>query len=525
MRESSELTFSESSVPVAPVLSERGAQVVFWVSLVAGTLWTLYLLWHSPGTFTDDEIGHFIIARNAWHSPSLILSEWGRAVNTLIYMIPALFSLTAARVTATLMSALTVLFAAKLARKLGAKYYFAIPIVVWFQLWFCDYGHAAIVEIPFSLLMVLAAYFFVSDEFLAVSVVVGILPYVRDEAIAFALLWAVYCIWKKRWGAAIIALLPAALINVLSQLVLGVSQVGMYFNLHPIGNQQAKVYGIGAWSYYPKVLISDVGLPVLALAVYSLGAILKDSRRLLVFMFYGSYLAIHMTLYHLGLFAVGGVDRYVFPLAPAIGVAAVFGLEYIVAVCRSAVTHILRLDRKWLKPAIVAIVLGFVIIDGMRYTVRPPDPEAVAAKMTTDWLRREKLADHPILSTDVWFDYYMRLRLQRTLWVLDPKAASVAKPGTVAVWDKHFSDTYGLPLASLSPAKDWERLHEFDAPATKFWGKARFIVFEKRSPKLFGSRRHVAEPAGGKQPAGRKAGHLGQPSSFHGGHVTAHHSS
>lgn len=492
--ESSELVFPDSSVPIAPVLSRRSAQVVFWVSLVAGWLWTLYLLWHSPGVFTDDEIGHFIIARDAWHSSSLILDSWGRAVNTLVYMIPALFSLTAARVAATLMSALTVLVAAKLAKKLGARYYFAVPIVMWFQLWYCDYSHAAIPAIPFSLLMVLCAYFLVSGEFVAVSVVVGILPYVRTEGIMFTPLWVVYCLWKKRWTGAIIALLPAVLINVMARMVFGASQLGMYINLHPIGNEQAKLFGIGIWSYYPKVLISEVGLSVLALAVYSLAEVLKESKRLMAFTFYGIYLAFHMVRYHFGLFGAGGDARYVFILAPAIGVAAVFGLEYIVALCQSAGTRIYRFDEKWLTPAVVALALGLVVADGMRYTVRPTTPEAVAARMTTDWLRRVKLADQPILSTDVWVYYYLPLHVQRTLWDLDPKAVSVAKPGTVAVWDSHFSDSYGLPISSLLPAYGWERLREFDAPARRFGENARLLVFEKRTPKSFNSRLPASRP-------------------------------
>jgi hypothetical protein len=480
--ESLEATYSGDG---APAQLSRIYQGVFWISFVGGWLWTIYLLWHSPGALTQDEIGHFVIARDAWHFPSLILNNWGRTGNTLVYMVPVLFGLTATRVAATLIAAVTVLFATKLAKKLGAEYYFAVPIVVWFQLWFCDFSHSAITEIPFSLLLVLCAYFFVSNEFMAVSIAAGLLPIVRTEGLALAAVWAAFCIWKKNWGAAVVALVPIVLFNVVSRLVFGASELGLFTNTHPIGNLQMQLFGVGSWSYYPKVLLKHVGLPVMLLAVYALAAILKRSSRLLVFGFYGLYMAIHMVIYHFGLYGAGGDVRYLFPIAPAVGVAAVFGLEYIVAACQAAGPHVFGSDQKWLIPAVVAAVLAFVLADGFRYTVRPLDAEAIDAKITTDWIRQNNLTDHRILSTHVYVYYYLPLRvpLKPYLWQ-DPDIAD-AQAGTVAVWDSHYSEITGLPAASLSPANGWELLRQFDYSSTGNPDqKARFIVFEKRSQEL-----------------------------------------
>jgi hypothetical protein len=450
-----------------------------------GWLWTLYLLWHSPGTFTQDEIGHFVIARDAWRSPSLIFNDWGRAVNTLIYMIPALFGLTCARVAATAMAAATVILTAKLAEKLRAQYYFAIPIVMWFQLWYCDFAHTAITEIPFSLLMVLCTYLLVSGELLAGSIVIGLAPYVRTEGIALTLVWVVYCLWKKNWSSTTIALLPMMVVSLVNRLIFGTSHLAMYARTHPIGELQMKLYGVGPWSHYPKVLINSVGLPVMIMAVYAFAAILKRSARLQVFTLYGLYLCIHMVVYHFGLYGGGGDHRYVFPLAPVIGLAAVFGLEYIAEVCRSAGSRIFISNQKWLTRAVVTGLLALVVLDGVRYTTRPLDAEAVEAKMTADWLREQKLADHPLVSTHVWFYYYLPLRVTQGLWMQNPEVLLAAKPGTIAIWDSHYSEIFGLPLASLSRTNGWGLLHEFDSPSTEIRGDvdglnpARFLVFEK----------------------------------------------
>jgi dolichol-phosphate mannosyltransferase len=503
---SGEVTDSDSRVPEAPVQLGQTPRFVLWASFVAGWFWTLYLLWHSPGTFTQDEIGHFIIARDAWHTPSLIFNDWGRAVNTLIYMIPALFGLTAARVVATLIAAATVLFATKLAKKLGAEFYFAVPIVVWFQLWYCDFSHAAITEVPFALLMVLSTYFFVSGEFLAVSIAVGLLPYVRTEGIALALVWAAYCLSKKNWSAAIIALLPAALINLIARLF-GAGHLGIYANAHPIGQLQMQLYGVGTWSHYPTVLINHVGLTIILLAVYALAAILKQSARLLVFAFYGLYMAIHMVIYHFGLYGGGGDVRYVFPLAPAIGVAAVFGLEYVASVFQSTGTRVYSFNEKQFR-AVGVIALALIAAVGMRYQVRPLDPEAVDAKMTADWLREEKLTRHALIATHVYFYYYLPLRVPPKWDLWQHPEISTAKPGTIAIWDSHYSELFGLPSASLSPANGWELLREFDYPSTGTRPEvdglppARFLVFEKRSPESSRPESPASGPAGGKPSTG-----------------------
>ena len=64
---------------------------LYWVAFAAGLGWTL-LLWARAAPLSsvlDDEIGHFVVARDAWSHPELILNVWGRAGTTLAFMLPA----------------------------------------------------------------------------------------------------------------------------------------------------------------------------------------------------------------------------------------------------------------------------------------------------------------------------------------------------------------------------------------------------------------------------------------------------
>src|SRR3990172_3460669 len=63
----------------------------------------------ATGVYNDDDIGHYLIARDAPARPELFLNVWGRPLFTLAYAIPAQFGFPAVRiVTAAVMAAAAV---------------------------------------------------------------------------------------------------------------------------------------------------------------------------------------------------------------------------------------------------------------------------------------------------------------------------------------------------------------------------------------------------------------------------------
>jgi len=67
------------------------------------------LLFASDGTALQDEIGHYIISRDAIANPELILDLWGRTLHTILYILPAQFGLDGARLASVGLAALTVI--------------------------------------------------------------------------------------------------------------------------------------------------------------------------------------------------------------------------------------------------------------------------------------------------------------------------------------------------------------------------------------------------------------------------------
>ena len=66
-----------------------------------------------------------------------------------------------------------------------------------------------------------------------------------------------------------------------------------------------------------------------------------------------------------------------------------------------------------------------------------------------------------------------------------PGVSAELPPGTIAVWDSHYSDDYGLEYSALvSAPKHWTMLKEFDAsiPQTFNNTDTRYVVFRKERP-------------------------------------------
>lgn len=479
-----------------PALAPRVRDAFLWLSVAAAVPWSLHVWMISPGVTTHDAIAHFIISREAWHRPALMLHHWGRPIDTIVYMPAAFFGLEPARVTSLILAALTVLLTVRLAQRLSVECAFAVPLLLLFQPWFLQLsGQPALTEIPFSLLMALSAWLFVSQRFLLATIVIGLFPLIRIEAIALTWLWIVVCAVRKDWRGVVIALLPIAAYAVLHRGVLGQLPGGAFPIIPGIGSVlgHAHLATHRALLWLPKSLGLGVGLPVAALAAYAIPLLLRSTPRLAVFGWYGAYFLLHFVLYRIG-YTSGLDQRYLFPLAPAAALAAGLGLGMIMDEFTVSVQRLLgprHAPAAMLRYAILAICAGAVFAAGLRTLPIPFDADATAAKAAAGWLRQQGLDDGHIVSSHVYLHYFLPGHLKafrpgegEGLWLYDPRILSESPSGTIAIWDSRYSEHFGLPYSALtSPPGRWVMLKEFRAaiPSADI-EPARFIVFRKGQP-------------------------------------------
>src|SRR5262249_48250898 len=135
--------------------SLRFDALLYALIFLGGFLWTVYLAAHSTGVPLDDEVTHYLTARMVWQNPVWLLNQLGRPLNVTLFAIPALFGMVGRRWFALLMSCATVWIATRVARRLGVKRLWLLPLLLWFQPWFNDLAFTSLTEIPFMLFLIL----------------------------------------------------------------------------------------------------------------------------------------------------------------------------------------------------------------------------------------------------------------------------------------------------------------------------------------------------------------------------------
>lgn len=439
----------------------------YWAIFGLGLAWMVGLWLRSPGVPVQDELGHVLIARNAWRSPALVLDLWGRAVNTLLYLLPALGGLSGARLASVLLACSTVLLTTAIAARLGLGRLWLIPALLWFQPWFGDLAYTAITEVPFAWLLALGCWLWLRERPRWAALCFGLLPLVRHEGVALTALCCGYLLLRRDWRAILAALAPMLLYNVLYAAVLGGWPVTIYFQPRP-----TTLYGSGSWLHFVWPLIDGLGWPIAALVLPGCLLLLRQRGGREVLACYGLYFGLQTVIYRFGLYASGGYAIFLLPLAPGCALAAALALEWLLARIERAVSPALPRG-ELLSASLLMIVLALVGNVALRTPPRPLDFEGVALQEAARWLAAAQLSPPRIVTTHVWFYYFADLPLEQGSWPPTPPTLASLPPGALVVWDAHYSERWGLAYAELSdPTRGWRTLQRF--------GDDFAVIFQKQ---------------------------------------------
>ena len=298
-----------------------------------------------------DEIGHLLVARDSLTRPHLLFNTWGRTINTLFYIPVSYAPLFYARIWASLLSICAIAAAWWTARRERVPGAFLIP-------WFCllqpqmlENAWGALTEPPFMLMVMLSWLFWTNRKWKMSALCAGSLPLVRHEGIAISFILFVYLIFRRRWGAGLLCLLPVLVNAALGWLFFGDNTLSIFVNPKPTDH-----WGRGELSNFLLRLIQNASWPISYFALFGIVEMLRRPSRhralMALFAFAGIYFLIHAVLYKFGLFATGGLNSFLLPLAPALGVLAAEGASWLLR-------HTSRELRKRDRPAPIApMVVG-----------------------------------------------------------------------------------------------------------------------------------------------------------------------
>jgi hypothetical protein len=454
--------------------------LVFSVVLFS-TIWRFFAWTKQHGSYLDDEIGHYIIARDAWQYPELIFSFWGRTGCTLFFMPGAYFSFNMARGTAFLAASFVTILTVVLAKKMSIKHLWVVALLLELQPWYISNTHEILTQSPALVGLVGGILLAVYRRDYWASLFFGFLPLCRHELILITGLWCVFLLYRHRakpFAKTLLYILatfsPMLLTNVLSYVFYDIYPFG-YF-LKPKGST---FYGSGSWTHYFEQLSNakHIGLPISLLAFTGFVFSLKKPQHFLILCSAAFLFIANTIIYHYSLYVSGGFGIFLLPAAPLFAISAGLTFQELYSTKSSEVPH-----WHFFPKAIGAIFIIFSIGTAIS-TFKPQafNGDAVSMDQVARYLRANGLEDRNIASTNVWLYRWLPLTTPHKdgAWLKDLWSRNILnslEKGDLVVWDQHYSDRWGYKYAELSrDTQTWKKIYQIGSDE-----KPMAAVFEKR---------------------------------------------
>ncbi len=341
---------------------------------LAGLAYAIYLAGQSNGFYHDDDITHYLFARNAWHSGKAMWHWWARPGYNLPTMVAVHFGgVWGARLFSAVQTAavafLAYLIAVLMCRKARYSPWVAVlaPALVWAQPLTMTLAITTLTETPAALYLTLATWLYLRGNRIWACAALSACFITRIEMTALAGIFALAIVYdalrdanwdvarmlRTRWvWLALAAMLWAPLMQIVgsaaAQLRPGDSVMELF------SKHFTDEYGQGRLTHFTQNWLYQAGAGTAGLAVAGMLALRR--RALLVTALTLGLLAVHTVIFFRGSFASGGYPRFLVPLS---------GLTAALAAC--AIAEAAR-RRRYLSIEAVYLFLAAGLLVAPRYS-------------------------------------------------------------------------------------------------------------------------------------------------------------
>lgn len=413
----------------------------------------------SKGFLESDGGMHYLLARHALAEPFYFVDMWGRPLCTALFALPAHFGgVLGVRLTSLAAAIGCGLVAFRLAVTQGYRWPALALIFTLGQPLLFLHSFSELTELPFALVAGLALLAYRSRRWLAMALLVALLPMARPEGLAFVLLAGIALIAHRRWIW--LLLLPMGLIawSIAGHILAGPADGAWWRWLiqhWPWGVQSE--YGRGSPLHFLlrlPVLVGPFALPAMWIGMGKNlrppegWAVWRDPRARMDWIIAALPLAVlvgHSVLYAMGKFSSSGELRYLLIVAPLWGLLSARGWEWVFA----------RMN--WSRPlswAALAVVTPGLVNYAWRILPLEPTPSWLEAQRVVQWYRADPIHDrYPrILANHPGIFYYMDVSPadRRFVEPWDGAAVDNPPPGVLLLWDPQFCPVNADPKLSVS---------------------------------------------------------------------------
>jgi hypothetical protein len=473
--------------------------------LTIGLLGVLVLLFmsygaRSVGTYYDDDIAHYLIARFSWKHPELFFNTWGRPVYTILYAPAALLGFGAVKAWSALLAGLTCLGGAYLARLYRVRWYWLAAIFIAFQPEFLRQSFSSLTELSFALVLCIALIAYKKQSWTVMALAVGFLPLARYESLLIVLMFAVILLQHRKPYLIMLMAAPLLVQNAFWA-IKGQNITLLLFPFDQLLGLRASTsnldYGTGDVLYYLRLL--PVAYGGITFVFFCYGAI-RQKLGILQLSVVFALGTLAVTYWLLPAAGVAGYIRHLAVVAPAVGVLAAIGLEglfdhsvsrgqqilafslgallavwlwirQIPSGCVAALTVMASTVVKPRHDMLVKLVkIGFVIgLAVSTLSLVQPFSSTLERQITAraaDWFSGSKYTDRLVLASHTYFKYSADLdEFDPNVFLqITPQNIERAPLGSIIVWDSHYSHrlAWNTPLEMLQNQSRFRLLQSWD---------------------------------------------------------------
>jgi hypothetical protein len=462
----------------------------FWLVIPLFTLIYFISSKYSVGFYQDDEVGQYINMIKFWSDPFVILGNSPKPGYKIFMILPSLIGYDAVLLVNSFIASLSVYFTYILLRVYKINYAFFGALLLALQPLFFDLSFRSYAEIFTSLLILFVLILYKKELYFWTGIVCGYIFTVRQEIALLIIILAVIFFRKKQYAAiAALAVFPV-IYNLLGFIKTG----DIMFVLTEMQSLGAYAYKSQGISHYFIVYIFIVGPVTLFLFLCGFFGFAADTKKIKEYVLnYGLFYTVFVTIFAVQLMTMfndganPGNWRYLLHISPVAAIFATIGLNnianpdyrkislitggilaFITLAFLSKTTDgfILQAVSDYTKFVIILILLALIILVKkepaaaylnklslmfillavinlyLSFTPKKLSPENIAVKETSDYLNTLDLNGKNLYYNHSFIPFYSDALLRKSPGTFDrliSENLKNAKPGSIIVWDSHYS--------------------------------------------------------------------------------------
>ena len=319
---------------ILPFLNSNLKNFIYFVLFIYAALAAWTIIYFDGTGDTGDSVSHYLFAKYAPKHPELYFDHWAKPVFVLLASPFAQFGFIGMKIFNSCVVLLTILTTHNIAKALKFRNAIIVSFILICTPLYFTLTFSGLTEPLFALVVSISILLLLKDKYVAASILISFLPFIRSEGLIFIGIFAIYFAFKCKWK-----MLPFLVVGHLIYSFLG------YFIHHdllwvireiPYAHLDS-IYGNGTLFHFSEKLFYLLGLPIYFLFVIGLIAIYWDAikkksnlnEQVLLALGFLTFFIAHSLFWFLGIFGSMGLLRVFICVMPIIALVALKGYNFI----------------------------------------------------------------------------------------------------------------------------------------------------------------------------------------------------